>query len=269
MKRLIGGMLVLLVGMTVLSSPAGGQSKGKDFFDTAAYPNATPISGGIIIWRNTSATNTATFGGLMGAGLDITGNPVRIVGSGKNTILASSAATSDKTMTFPNVTGNVVSTGDTGTVTTTMLAGPVARTRLTANVTNATTTFANLTDLTTPTLAASGKYVGQLVIKCNNSQSAEGIKIDFAGGSASATAFWAAGNQTIGGTVVVGSGISTSLAGVLNFSTITGETLLVFNVSIVVNGAGTIIPRFAENSTTSGTLTAELGSYFILEPSSN
>lgn len=141
-------------------------------------------------------------------------------------------------------------------------------TRLTANVINATTTFSNLTDLS-QTLVAGGKYVGKLIIKCNNSTAAEGIKLDFSGGNATMTSFWAATAQIVGGTDVLGTSISTSLAGVINFTTITGETILETNISIVCNAGGTFIPRIAENSHAAGTLTVELGSWLQLDKSSN
>lgn len=142
------------------------------------------------------------------------------------------------------------------------------RARLTADVTNATATMANLSDLSV-TLVAGKKYVGRIVLKCNNSVAAEGIQLDFNGGTATTTNFWAAANQAVGGTNVAGTLISTSLAGVINFTTITGETLIVAAISLVCNAGGTFIPRVAENSHSSGTLTAELGSFLILENSPN
>lgn len=114
------------------------------------------------------------------------------------------------------------------------------------------------------TVLATGNYIGELVVKCNNSVAGEGIKFDFNGGSATMTNFWAAANVLVGGSDVLGTGISTSLAGVMNFSTITGETVVVVKISFVVNAAGTVIPRFAENSTAIGAATVELGSFMNL-----
>src|ERR1019366_7892792 len=51
------------------------------------------------------------------------------------------------------------------------------RARNTADVTNATVTFTNLSDLTI-TLIAGRKYTGRATIKCNNSQAAEGVQLD-------------------------------------------------------------------------------------------
>jgi hypothetical protein len=142
--------------------------------------------------------------------------------------------------------------------------------RLTADATNSTATFSNLTDLTISNLQAGRKYTGRMTIKCINSTATEGIQFDFNGGSATMTSFFAAaGVLASGGTDVIGTSISTSLAGVINFTTFTGESVVVFDISFVVNGAGTLIPRFAENSTAVGTATARLGSFVILNDSPN
>jgi hypothetical protein len=144
--------------------------------------------------------------------------------------------------------------------------GTVTVGRVAADLTNATTTFSNLTGIG-PTLVAAHNYTGKLSIKCNNSVAGEGIKLDFNGGTVTATAFWAAGNQIVGGTDVLGTGISTSLAGVINFSTITGETLIELTFSMVVNAGGTFIPRFAENTHVTGTVTLEKGSFMQIQDS--
>jgi len=141
--------------------------------------------------------------------------------------------------------------------------------RMTANATNATTTMANLTDLSI-TLVSGKKYTGRLVIKCNNDQSIEGIKLDFDGGTVSVNAVWfAASAKVTSGTVVVATNITTTLAGDLSFTTITGETVIEVEVSIDVNAGGTFIPRFAEAASTSGTVTVETGSYLHLKQSDN
>jgi hypothetical protein len=137
------------------------------------------------------------------------------------------------------------------------------RSRINADVTNATTTFAAMTGLTA-TLKAGRKYTGQLDIKCNNSTAGEGIKFDFNGGTATMTSFWAAASNPVGSTVA-GTVIATSLSGAMNYTTLTGENIIHLTFSLVVNAAGTFIPRFAENSTATGTATAELGSFMWVE----
>ncbi len=347
MKRLLLGFAILfaLIIAASLGVPhkASGQAKGFNFFDTTQYPNTTPVGTGVIIWGNSGVAKTTTFAGLMAAGLDITGNPVRLVGSGKNTILASVAATADKTMTFPNVTGNVVSTGDTGTVTNAMLTGSIAAsklvgtdiatvgtitsgtwtgttvaianggtgnttaanainallptqtsnsgkflttngtvgswatvpgasylqpTRLTANVTNATATMSNLTDLS-QTLTGATAYVGRIVIIANNSTGAEGLQFDFSGGSATMTSFQATVEETpIGATL--GTTNSTALGTALSDTVVsTTDSVYAINLTMAVNMGGTFIPRFAEVSHATGTATAKVGSRLNLQIPSN
>jgi hypothetical protein len=142
--------------------------------------------------------------------------------------------------------------------------------RLAADVTNATTTLTNLADLS-QTVVTGRKYTGRLVLKCNNSTAAGGIKIDLGGGTATMTSFWAvaspAGSAGSGGTIATGTLVSTTLTGGLTYSTITGETLITVEVSFVVSVGGTFIPRVATNS--AGTMTAELGSSLWLRDSRN
>lgn len=138
--------------------------------------------------------------------------------------------------------------------------------RLTADATKANTTFGNLTDLTL-TVQAARKYIGTMRVVCNNSTAAEGIKFDFNGGTATMTSFAAAAIAQGATAPVIGAVSSTSLAGVINYTTITGETVIEFSISFVSNGAGTVIPRFAENSTAVGTATVELGGFIMLHDS--
>ena len=142
------------------------------------------------------------------------------------------------------------------------------RARLTADVTNTGTTFAALSDLSI-TLVAGRKYVGKLVVKCNDDQATEGMKFDFNGGTATMTSFWAAmGGLT--GSPTIGTAISTSLAGTITVTGATGEQVLVFEISMVANAGGTFIVRQAKNATgLGGTLTCELGSFIMLEDSPN
>lgn len=172
---------------------------------------------------------------------------------------ASGVLTSCTGLTPANITAGSISSVN-------LLANPF-RQRMSGDVTNATATFSNLTGISC-NLLAGRKYTGKLIIKCNNSTAAEGIKLDFAGGTATVSEFWAATAQIVGGTDVLGTSISTSLAGVINFTTITGETILETNFSFICTastGAGTFIPRTAENSHTTGTLTTEKGSFLWLE----
>jgi hypothetical protein len=143
------------------------------------------------------------------------------------------------------------------------------RARNTADVTNATVTFANLADLTL-TLKAGRKYTGVLRLLCNDSVAADGVKLDFNGGTATMTAFAAGVVGNVQG-ATAGTTVSTSLAGAVNFTAMsgTGTHYIDVAVTLVVNAAGTFIPRFAQNAHTTGTATALTGSYLWLEDSPN
>ncbi len=85
---------------------------------------------------NPNFTGTATFAGNVVLG---TASSLVFEGSSADdyeTTFAITNPTADRTITFPNVTGTLVTTGDTGTVTNGMLAGSIALTKL-ANLTSA------------------------------------------------------------------------------------------------------------------------------------
>lgn len=142
-----------------------------------------------------------------------------------------------------------------------VVAGDVLRKALTADVTNATTTMANLTGLSV-TLEAAAVYVGRLVLYCVDSVAADGIKLDFDGGAATATAFRAHGQ--ILNTALLTSAQISAIATDITAATVTGDALAVVEFTITVNAAGTFIPRFAQVAHTTGTATAYRGSSLSL-----
>jgi len=136
--------------------------------------------------------------------------------------------------------------------------------RVAADLTNATATMAAITGLSA-TLQAGRFYLVRMVVKAVNSQATEGVQFDFNGGTATATAFWmGAGIFASGGTDVIGTNIATSLASAITFTTFTGESVIVFEGYIQVNAAGTLIPRFAENTSAAGTATVRKGAFMVL-----
>lgn len=136
--------------------------------------------------------------------------------------------------------------------------------RVNADVPNATATLANITGLARNVTSAR-KYAGRMTLKVNNTVAAEGIQLDFGGGTPpTMTSFWAACHQDVGGTVVIGTAIATTTTGVINFSTITGETVINCDISFKPSSTATLQARFAENSHSTGTVTAELGSFWDL-----
>lgn len=148
------------------------------------------------------------------------------------------------------------------------LQNAAARARLTADVTESAGTLTGLSDLSI-SLKAGRKYTGRLVLIANNSTGAEGLKVDYNGGTATFTNFQMTTISTpVGATIGVSN--STAVGTALTFTAVsTTDTVYEINLTFVCNAAGTFIPRIAENSHTSGTATFRLGSYVILEDMPN
>lgn len=138
------------------------------------------------------------------------------------------------------------------------------RSRVTGDVTSSNVTMGDITGLSA-TLIAGRKYTGFMVLKCSESVAAEGIRVDFNGGTATMTSFAAGAGILEGGTAVKVNAVSSALDTDFDWSTITGETWIRFEITMVVNGAGTFIPRFSQSVDAGGTVTVSLGSYMWLE----
>lgn len=141
--------------------------------------------------------------------------------------------------------------------------------RVTSSVTNVTTTFANLTDLSV-TVIAGRKYVGRIVLAINNALAADGFKFDLNGGTATMTSIEFGIASALGATI--GTRTSTALATALTITALgdTNDVYIEIPVAFVVNAAGTVIPRQAKNADAAGaTLTTRLNSYLFLLDSPN
>lgn len=134
--------------------------------------------------------------------------------------------------------------------------------RVTGNVTNATTTMANITGLSV-TLQAGRTYVGRICVFCEDSVAADGIKFDFDGGTATATDFRA--HATVFDTALQLSSQVTALATDFSVAVVTGSSMFEAYFTITCNAAGTFIPRFAQAAHTTGTATVFRGSYMLLQ----
>jgi hypothetical protein len=145
------------------------------------------------------------------------------------------------------------------------LQNSAGRARLSSAVTNATATMANLSGLSI-TLIAGRKYFGELMLFANNSAgTTEGLQIDFNGGTATMTSFEAGlAGAPVGATITTST--TTALATALSMSAVsTNDQVYVVKFSLVCNAAGAFIPRVAEVSHTTGTVTVQLGSCIFVE----
>lgn len=128
---------------------------------------------------------------------------------------------------------------------------------------NATSTDATMANLSLSTTVNSGKkYSFKLVIYCANSTAADGAKFDFDGGSATATNFRVHGTGF--DSALVASTQTSALATDIAAATITGDSMFTFEGSFEPSASGTLIPRFACNADTTGTLTVYRGSHLIV-----
>jgi hypothetical protein len=135
--------------------------------------------------------------------------------------------------------------------------------RVASNVTNATATMANITDLSI-TVQAGRKYSGSYSFVATNSTAGEGLQFDFNGGSATVTSIQFMFVATPPG-VTLGTTQSAAIGTAITATTAT-TTSVVYTVyfDVVVNAGGTLIPRVAEVSHTSGTATVKAGSSVVL-----
>ena len=136
-----------------------------------------------------------------------------------------------------------------------------SRISLAANFTNATTTFSN-TALSLNVTSGS-KYTFILRMFATDSSAAEGAKLDFNGGTATATDFRV--HCTLFDSALLLSSQATALSTVFAVATVSGASMFECAGSLEPSGTGTFIVRAAQNSHVSGTLTVHRGSYLWIE----
>lgn len=138
--------------------------------------------------------------------------------------------------------------------------------RVASAVTNVTTAMANVTGLSA-TLIAGRKYTGKLVLFASDVTAADGLKLDFDGGTATMTSFQAAITGNAQG-ATAGTVVSDAIATDLNFTALngTGVNCIEVQIAFVCNAAGTFIPRIAKNADAAGaTLTIAANSFMELQ----
>ncbi len=182
----------------------------------------------------------------------------------------SGLTSSPQTVVDGAATASALQLATTSVATTNWLRQSSGVARVTTPVTRALATFTSITDLSL-TLIAGRKYIGQLVLFAKNSVAAEGLQFDLNGGGATMTSIIYGFSATPpGASLALGVLTSTALATALTVTTATtADAVYVIPVALVCNVAGTIIPRLAEATSTSGTATVETNSYFYLVDSPN
>lgn len=157
-----------------------------------------------------------------------------------------------------------VTDGSTGTG---WIQNSAARSRVTSDLTNATTTLSNVTGLSATVIAGRKYTSGRIKLWVENATAADGLKIDLDGGTATWTSFRA--TYVIYDTSAAGplaSGSVTAIATDITAATVTGAAWVEIEFAGVCNAAGTLIPRYAKNSDAAGAnLTLRANSFMSLE----
>jgi hypothetical protein len=137
--------------------------------------------------------------------------------------------------------------------------------RLLTQASNATVTMQSLTDLTV-TLQAGRKYVGYITLFARDTVAADGLSIDLNGGTATFTyiAFGFTGMPGVSAFTNGFSGAAGTQLAITNMGG-TADVAITIAVTIVCNAAGTLIPRYAQTTHSTGTAFVEQGSFIKLE----
>lgn len=133
---------------------------------------------------------------------------------------------------------------------------------LAADQTSVSTSLANLN--LARDVQSGRAYLIRLTLYANEVTANNGLVIDFGGGTATATYFRV--HCLLHDTSLVFSSQVVALTTVLSAGTLTGDSKMECTGALVVNAGGTLIPRFAKQSHTTGNLTIYRGSSIILSP---
>lgn len=226
---------------TVLTSRAGGSA--QQFW-----------AGVLGVTNSTGALNRPSWDFSNGFHLDPT-NTIRWSASAN-----SGNATNDTGLGRLDINTLKVSDGSSGGGYIQQAAGHVM---LGASGTNTTTTFAT-TGLTANVISGR-KYAFKMVLYLSNTVAADGLKVDYNGGGATATDFrvnnvlWQTGTAT-----PLQATQTTALATAVTQATATGQCTFSAEGTFTPSSTGTFIPRYAMNAATTGTLTIQRGSHLQL-----
>jgi hypothetical protein len=216
-----------------------------------------------LIGLTTGSNNTAV--GYRAGQTLATGSNCTFLGNSADTMLVS-ASNSTAVGNGATITASNQMVFGNSSVTQVVINGWIQNTNgaaaLAANFTNNTATLAAHNTNLSFTVLAGRSYRIKGYLQVSNSTAAEGIQFDFGGGSVTATTFFVTG-QAIG-SVTAGTVVSTSLTGPISYSVVTGTDYIEVNGYLKVNAGGTVIIRFAENTTAVGTATLGAGSWIEL-----
>lgn len=133
---------------------------------------------------------------------------------------------------------------------------------LAADQTTTSTTFANINNCSI-SVTSGRKYTFSAVFYISDSVAADGAKIDFNGGAATATNFRA--HCTAFDSALNLSSQGTTLSTAFAASTFTGSGMFECYGTFEPSSSSTFIPRVAQNAHTTGTLTLARGSHLLME----
>lgn len=139
--------------------------------------------------------------------------------------------------------------------------GPVSSV-LAANGTNSTDTMAS-TGLSVP-VTLNRKYKFELEMHFSESVAAEGLAVDFGGGSAAATNFRASAILSDAGADTIASGNTTGALGDDIIAVTADDGILLVKGCFEPSSSGTFIPRYAQAAHAAGTLTILRGSSLVI-----
>lgn len=159
-------------------------SQSADIANITISNNSITSAGGSIDFGNEqlSTTGGITSGGtLVGAGLTINGASMQFEGSTANsfeTRLQVSNPTADRVITIPDITGSLITTADTGTVTSTMLANnavgtsQIANSSVTVDKLNVASSTLTVDTLVANTITGTADIASQVALTADNTSNA-------------------------------------------------------------------------------------------------
>jgi hypothetical protein len=224
------GTLTNCTGLPVATGISGLATGAATFLTTPSSANLAALltdetGSGANVFANTPTLVTPNIGAATGTSLTTTGGGVlvraastqdgieirgRAGGTGNwEAILTPTTLTADRTFTFPDVSGTVVTTGDTSSVTNTMLAGSIANAKLAnSSVTvgstaislgSSATTIAGLSSVTSTSFVGALTGNASTATTLATARAIQGVNFD---GSAAITVLTAGTGITVSGTQV-------------------------------------------------------------------